>query len=57
MSGYLASLSYFSQDQIYQAFRMTNTQEKISLLLRYYREYIRVFEENWNKLNNNHDGD
>lgn len=26
MSGYLASLSYFSQDQIYQAFRLTNTQ-------------------------------
>lgn len=52
MSGYLASLSYFSQDQIYQVFRMTNTQEKISLLLRYYRVYIKVLEESWNRLNN-----
>lgn len=50
MSGYLCTLSYFSQDQLYQVFRLASIQDKISLLLRYYRDYYKVLSENWNKL-------
>lgn len=50
MSGYLCTLSYFSQDQLYQVFRLASIQDKIALLLRYYRDYFKVLNENWNKL-------
>ena len=37
MTGYLCTLSYFSQDQLYQVFRETSVPEKTALLLKYYR--------------------
>lgn len=47
LTGYLCTLSYFSQDQLYQVFRETSVPEKTALLLKYYREYSRVLDENW----------
>jgi hypothetical protein len=50
MSGYLCTLSYFSQDQLFQVFRETSVPEKTALLLRYYREYFKVLDESWSVL-------
>jgi hypothetical protein len=44
MSGYLCTLSYFSQDQLYQVFKEVAIQDKITLLLRYYRDYFKVLD-------------
>lgn len=52
MTGYLCTLSYFSKDQLYQIFKLTDLHEKIILLIRYYSNFIRVLNENWNNLAN-----
>lgn len=50
MTGYLCTLSYFSQDRLYTIFKTASLQERIPLLLNCYREYLDVLEEKWKGL-------
>jgi hypothetical protein len=50
MTGYLCTLSYFSQDRLYTIFKTAALQERIPMLLRCYREYHSVLEEQWKGL-------
>jgi len=51
MSTYLCTLSYFSLDQLYQIFKMTAINEKVALLIRYYKQFLTVLEHDWKLLN------
>ena len=44
MTGYLCTLSFFSQDKLYTIFKTANLQDRIPLLLSCYREYLDVLE-------------
>lgn len=50
MTGYLCTLSFFSQDRLYTIFKTANLQERIPLLLSCYREYLDMLEERWKEL-------
>ena len=47
MTGYLCTLSFFSQDRLYTIFKTAPLVERIPLLLSCYREYLEVLEEKW----------
>lgn len=50
MTGYLCTLSFFSQDKLYTVFKTAPLAERIPLLLSCYKEYLEVLEEKWKNL-------
>jgi ATP-dependent Lon protease len=50
LTGYLCTLSYFSQDKIYSIFKIAVLQERLPLLVKCYREYVGLLESEWKGL-------
>ena len=44
LTGYLCTLSFFSQDKLYTVFKTASLIERIPLLLSCYKEYYEVLE-------------
>lgn len=44
MTGYLCTLSFFSQDRLYTIFKTTDLSLRIPMLLKCYREYYEVLK-------------
>ena len=50
LTGYLCTLSYFSADKIYSIFKLTVLQDRLPILVKYYREYVNILETEWKGL-------
>lgn len=50
LTGYLCTLSYFSADKIYNIFKLTMLQDRLPILVKYYRDYVNILETEWKGL-------